>query len=229
MALNFPVVLSVLIFATTAHGLFGGDVLDNIKPRNHVEKILQQLRDTINKAVTIGQQELDSAVKKLNDTAAAVKSSTESQIKEIEQELQQKIEKLTEDVKHAAVNFGSCIKDGLNELKNLPGKLVNELVHCITDPITKAVSYAEDANSKAYGLLSVDVSVNIKPSNNAEKLLHQLAETVNKALTTGQQELDDAVKKLNDTAAAVKSRAESQIKEIEQKLQQEIEKLREKS
>ncbi|KAJ8955027.1 hypothetical protein NQ318_000459 [Aromia moschata] len=65
--------------------------------------------------------------------------------------------------------------------------------------------------------------------NDAEKLLKELEEAVDKAMAQAQQALDDAAIKVNETAASIQASAVSEMQSTEQNLQEEIDALKKKA
>ncbi|KAJ8983209.1 hypothetical protein NQ317_016430 [Molorchus minor] len=65
--------------------------------------------------------------------------------------------------------------------------------------------------------------------NDVEKFLKKLEEAVDKALAQAQQALDDAAKKVNETAQTIQASAVAEMQSTEQKLEEEIDELKQKA
>ncbi|XP_018579228.1 golgin subfamily A member 5-like [Anoplophora glabripennis] len=161
----------------------------SLESRNKADDLLKKLKEEVDRAMAKAHKALDDAKKKVNEAADKVQAEAKRQMQSTLDKLKEELETLKEKAKKAGVNIDDCLKGNEDRLVNLPNQLSNDMVHCVSDQINKAISFAQDALDHLQKI--VDEVENIKQEIkdcghgfHAVKCIAKLAVRIEKDITT---------------------------------------------
>ncbi|KAJ8920378.1 hypothetical protein NQ315_005244 [Exocentrus adspersus] len=183
--------VTIVLLIGEIHGLQNDESLEDFhpQPRNKADDVLKKLRREVDRAMEKAHKALEDAKRKVNETADKIQNEARSQMQGVEDKLKAELEELKQKAKTAGVNIDDCLKDNEDKLVNLPNQLSEDMVHCVSDKINKAISFAEDALDHVQKI--VDEVENIKKEIkdcghgiHAVKCIAKLAARIEKDITS---------------------------------------------
>ncbi|CAG9761383.1 unnamed protein product [Ceutorhynchus assimilis] len=110
---------------------------------DEAEKVFKELMAAVDKALDDASASLNAAVKAVNQTVTDLEGKAHDAINLAMDPINAKLKELIENAEKLGINTTKCEKY-IDELTDLPNKLNDEVVECMTDGLYKAVGYADD-------------------------------------------------------------------------------------